>query len=741
MNPSPLQQPGRNCWRIAHAARFALLVDAADCFAAVRAAMRAARHSIFILSWDIDSRVRLVPDGAQDGWPEPLGDFLHALVSARPGLHAWLLNWDFTMLYAMEREWLPAYRLGWRTHRRLHFQLDGHHPVGAAHHQKVIVIDDALAFVGGLDLTSARWDTAAHLWQEPRRRDSVGQPYEPFHDVQAMVDGDVAAALGDLCRERWRRATGQVLQSTPPPATEACAPPADLWPGTVTPDLSDVPVSIARTEPAFDGRPAVREIAQWYLDAIARARHSLLFENQYFTSSLIAEALARRLSSPSSQSAPSALSAAGKGDAQGEPSSPEILLISPQKQSGWLEEATMGVLRTRVHRQLRQVDGTGHEARYRLVCPALPKDGNGCLNVHSKLAFIDDDAFTIGSANLSNRSLACDTECNLCIAADGSREQRARIRAGLAAMRARLLAEHLGVTPQRVLQACQPPARLFAAIDGLTTPPRFLKAFEPVAQPEIDALIPQQAPFDPERTIAPEQLLAQMLPRESREPLPRRFAGLVLLAVVLCALALAWRYTPLRDFLNLPALVALATQLRELPMTPLLVLVAYIVAGVLMVPLTLLIAVTGIVWGAMPGALYALAGSLASATVGYAIGAALGRDAVHRLLGARMNRLSRRVARRGLLAVIIVRSLPLAPFGVVNLVSGASHITLRDYLLGSTIGLLPGVLLTTTFAHHLMLMLDRPSEQTLGVLLIVVLLLTGLGLAVRRLVGARAGDP
>ncbi len=711
MDPESLLNPGRNCWRVAHAARFALLVDAADCFAAVRAAMRDARHSIYILSWDIDSRMCLTPGGAADGWPEPLGDFLHALVSARPALQAWLLNWDFTMLYAMEREWLPAYRLGWRTHRRLHFQLDGHHPIGAAHHQKVIVIDDALAFVGGLDLTGARWDTPEHCWHDERRLDCDGHPYEPFHDVQALVDGSAARALGDLCRERWRRATGQALP--PPSAGEHVVAP---WPSALEPDLLDLPVGIARTEPGFDGRPAVREVAQWYADAIAAARHSLVFENQYFTSTLVADALAQRLATPEG---------------------PQVLVVSPQKQSGWLEEATMGVLRTRVHRRLRQADG---HARYRLVCPALPDHGNGCLNVHSKLCFADDDALTIGSANLSNRSLACDTECNLCIAAVGPPAQRARLRDGISALRARLLGEHLGVDSATVKAACRPPAILFDALDALSAPPRRLQAFEPLAQPELDALIPQQAPFDPERAIAPEQMLAQMLPRESREPLPRRFAGLVLLALLLCALALAWRFTPLREFLNLPALVALATELRTLPLTPVLVLLSYIVAGVLMVPVTLLIAVTGIVWGAMPGALYAMAGTLASAAVGYGIGASLGRDAVHRLLGARMNRLSRRVARRGMLAVVIVRSLPLAPFGVVNLVSGASHISLRDYLFGTAIGILPGVLLTTTFAHHLVLMLQRPSEQTLGVLLIVVLLLAGMGIAVRRLVCPRAGD-
>ena len=503
MDTEHLLRPGHNCWRIERAPRFALLVDAADCFAAVRAALREARHSIYILSWDIDSRVRLVPEGARDGWPEPLGEYLHALVSARPALQAWLLNWDYTMLYAMEREWLPAYRLGWRTHPRLQFRLDGRHPVGAAHHQKVIVIDDALAFVGGLDLTSARWDTPEHRWQDARRRRSDGQPCEPFHDVQAMVDGDAARALGDLCRERWRRATGQHL-----PASHACS--AQPWPASIAPDLHDLDIAIARTEPEFDGRPAVHEISNWYADVIACAQHSLLFENQYFTATQVADALARRLS---------------------EPEGPQVLVVSPLKQSGWLEEATMGVLRARVHRRLQQVDGHG---RYRLVCPALPGEAAGTLNVHSKLCFADDDALTIGSANLSNRSLACDTECNLCIVADGPPERRERVRAGIAALRARLLAEHLGVTPECVQRACRPPASLFSVIDALSRPPRWLKAFEPLAPPEMDALIPQQPPFDPGRATAATHWLAQWLSAGSRAPWPRRALALALPVLLWC---------------------------------------------------------------------------------------------------------------------------------------------------------------------------------------------------------------
>ena len=124
-------EPGRNCWRLEQAGRVAFLVDGAAYFSAVRAAAAQARRSIFILGWDIDSRMRLVPEGADDGLPEPLGDFLNALAKRSRKLRIYILNWDFAMLYAPDREVLPRYKLGWRTHRRVRFELDGAHPVGS----------------------------------------------------------------------------------------------------------------------------------------------------------------------------------------------------------------------------------------------------------------------------------------------------------------------------------------------------------------------------------------------------------------------------------------------------------------------------------------------------------------------------------------------------------------------------------------------------------------------------------
>ena len=205
------------------------LVDGEDYFAAVRAALARAQRSIYILGWDIDSRMRLMPQGAADGYPEELAPFLNAIVSERRKLRAYVLAWDFAMLYAFEREWLPIYHFDWKTHRRLDFRLDGQHPLGASHHQKIVVVDDRVALLGGFDLTRSRWDRSAHACDDQLRSDPNGAHYGPFHDVGAIVEGDCARALGDLARERWQRATG-----APPRA--GAAPTRDPWPPHVSAD-------------------------------------------------------------------------------------------------------------------------------------------------------------------------------------------------------------------------------------------------------------------------------------------------------------------------------------------------------------------------------------------------------------------------------------------------------------------------------------------------------------------------
>lgn len=702
---SRLLQPGRNCWRIEHANRFSMLVDADIYFRTLRAAFRNARHSVFILSWDIDSRVRLMPEGANDGYPEPLGDFLYALVEAHPGLHVHVLNWNFAMLYALEREW-PAYTPGWRTHRRLAFHMDAKHPVGASHHQKVVVIDDRLAFVGGLDLTRSRWDTPEHACDSPRRRDCDGKPYDPFHDVQAMVDGDAAHALSELVRQRWERATGKA------PRVPAARAAHDLWPQEIIPDLTDIDVGIARTEPQYNGNPGVHEVRQLHLDGIAAARRHLFFENQYFTSDVICSALSNRLN---------------------EEDAPEVMIVSPKNQSGWLEQATMGVLRARVHSRLKAADAHG---RYRMYCAELPGlKENSCLNVHSKVFAVDDDLFSIGSANLSNRSMALDTECKLAIEASGSK--RDEVRSAIARLRNRLLAEHLAASPEAVEAEIRRCGSLHGAVETLQQPGRSMTVFEPVTTPELDTLIPQQAMFDPERPIDPDEFVAQMVPKEAHRPASRRMIVFGVLAMALILLAVAWRWTPIREWVNLASLVKMARSLDTLPFTPLAVICGYAVAGLLMVPVSLLIGVTGIVFGPVAGAFYAFGGTLLSAVVTYGLGRWLGRATVKRLLGPRIHRLNQHIAKRGIVAMVIIRIFPVAPFTMVNMMAGAFHVSFRDYLIGTILGMAPGIVITVTFAHHLAEAVRNPSPGTIAVLAIVAILLIASAIGLQRFFGRK----
>src|SRR5690349_4760830 len=243
---------GRSCWRHAKARRIAFLVDGAAYFGALAAAAERAERSILILGWDVNSGIRLRRDGRPRALPDTLGDFLTALLARRPNLHANVLAWDFATIYALEREPVRIFGRAWRTHPRLHFRFDGNHPLGASHHQKVVVVDDAVAFVGGFDVAACRWDTSEHLAVDPRRVDPGFGHYPPFHDVQMVVDGDAAAALGELARDRWRRATGRRI----PRARTA----SDPWPPDVVPDLEDATIGIARTDPAWQGRPAVTEV-------------------------------------------------------------------------------------------------------------------------------------------------------------------------------------------------------------------------------------------------------------------------------------------------------------------------------------------------------------------------------------------------------------------------------------------------------------------------------------------------
>ncbi|MET0026480.1 MAG: VTT domain-containing protein [Candidatus Thiodiazotropha sp.] len=678
-------QPGKNCWNVLPASRMGVVVDTADYFRAFAEACLNAKRRILILGWDFDRRERLFRDDKPFEASDELGDFLARLVKQNKSLQIYLLSWDFNMIYAIERELLPALRLRMQTPHRFHFRLDGRHPKGASHHQKVVVVDDRLAFVGGIDLSRWRWDTSEHQAEDPRRIDPNGKPYPPFHDMMMVVEGEVALKLSELARTRWRRSGGRYIRRIKPVSESP-------WPESVTPLINDVPVAIARTEPEFRMRKGVAEVRQLYLDAIGSARRFIYIENQYFTSQALTRALIERLQ---------------------EASGPEVVLVLPLKTGGWLEQVTMDVLRARELAKLRAADNHGRLAIYYPYQPGL---GDDCISVHAKLLVVDDRLLRIGSSNTSNRSMGLDTECDLVIE---SRSDDDPVSAVIQTTRRQLLAEHLGSNPHDVGNAEAAAESLIDAITHLQGEGRSLRPLDAQVSDQVDELVPDASVVDPPEPFSSEYFVAQYVPSESRNTGKRQlvvFAGVVL---ALLALAAAWRWTPLQSWLTPDLLQQALTLLPNPWVRGLVSILLVIVASTAMVPLTLLAILSGVLFSAWQAFVYVFFGAILSACMGFLLGRKISSDMVERLAGSKIESLSKRLAKRGTVAVALLRLLPVAPFTVFNLVAGASHLKFRQFVLGSMLGLMPGLAAITLFSRSLWEAITEPSAESLVGVVIV----------------------
>ncbi|TPG60306.1 phospholipase [Roseomonas nepalensis] len=701
--PASLLDPGRNAWRVARAPRAAVLSDGATYFAALREAMLAAERSIHIVGWDIDSRTRLVGEHPpEDGLPEELGAFLTALVERRPGLSVKLLLWDYSVLYALERQLLPAITLRWGVPEGVELCLDDRTPFGASHHQKVVVVDGLVAFSGGLDLTIRRWDRNAHEPEDPGRTDPGGKPYPPFHDVQMVVDGEAAAALAELVADRWARACEECMPADPtPPAGR------DPWPASVAPDLRDVTLGIARTHPKHDGAPEVREVEALYLDMIGAAERSLYIENQFLTCGRIARALIRRLK---------------------ERPALEALIVAPKTHQTWLEHRTMLAGRIRFMRALRRA-GVGD--RVRLTFPHVARGAaESEVMVHAKVMVVDDRLLRVASSNLCNRSMGTDTECDLMVEAADEAQ-----RAAVAGIRDRLIAEHTGATAGEVAARLRETGSILKAVKGLSRDGHSLRDVEDGDAPARSLLPGIERAADPRRPIESGEFLADYLGHpdvapSSGEPWPLLArAALMLLPVAL--LLLLWKATPVAQYMTPEAMKAALTAGGS--WGPAASVGLFLLLGFVAFPVNVLILGTAAAFGTWPGLLYAAVGALVSAAATYGAGRKLGPNLLRRMLGPRINRVSQSVNRNGILAVTTIRLLPVAPFTLVNLVAGAMRIRFLDYMLGTALGLLPGIALLSLVGEGLSRILEHPTPRNIGLLVLVLTAWAGITWGLQKL--------
>ncbi|MDT5009847.1 MAG: hypothetical protein QOH57_1464 [Mycobacterium sp.] len=476
MSDERLLIPGQTCWRVERADRFACVIDAADYFQHVKAAILRARHRVMLIGWDFDARMTFERGAKTLPGPNQLGGFLYWMLWKRPDLEVYLLRSNLRLLPAFDAIWFgltPVALVNQITSRRMHFAVDGAHPTGAVHHQKIVVVDEVLAFCGGIDLTVDRWDTRAHEHKSSSRR-TLGRSYGPRHEVAAALDGAAASGLGAHARARWQAATGQPLD--PVHAKHAA------WPGSLRPALRGVDVGIARTLPEMDDVGEVREVEALNLAAIAAARHTIYLENQYLAARRLVDALAARLK---------------------EVDGPEIVIVLPRRGNNPLERGTMDSAR---HRLIQVLWAADDHHRLGVYWPVT--DGDAPIYVHSKVLVVDDRLLRLGSSNLNNRSSGFDSECDVAVEADPDNSEHDDVRHEIACVRNDMVSEHLGVSVSELEAVLAECGLLLKAIEALRGQGKTLRPFTeqtvsgeagPLA--ENDLMDPDHVPRSLTRTV------------------------------------------------------------------------------------------------------------------------------------------------------------------------------------------------------------------------------------------------
>ncbi len=494
-----------------------------------------------------------------------------------------------------------------------------------------------------------------------------------------------------MVAERWKCASGDAL------SVEGGAA---IWPESVEPLLRDVDVGIARTVPIQDGRQEAREAEQLFFDMIDSAESSIYIENQFLTSKPIAERLAQRLRArPALQ----------------------LLFVAPKTHHSWLEAVAMRHGRMRFQAIVHAAAGPD---RVRFAYPQVRR-GSATVDVmvHSKVMIVDDRLLRIGSANLNNRSMGADSECDLVVEAQTADQRRA-----VAAARDTLLAMHCGVSEAAVAQALQTQS-LIAASRTLSGPRHALVDIDDgsLALTDYPGVLDNVA--DPERPIDLDSFLA--LSDAGPRPGTRRRAAavLALAALVMFLLAGAWGLYPGQADEALRSVFRMDTTDWQ---TPLLVVGVFLVGSALMVPVTLMIVASAATLGLAAGLFYAGLGTLVSSAVLYGVGAWLGTDLVRRITGGKLSKIRNAIRRRGILAVAAVRVLPIAPFSLVNLAAGAASVGLWRFLGGTILGMAPGFILLSALGDQLYRLLSEPTPAALAAVAGLVLLWIAALFVVRR---------
>lgn len=709
------------------AERVSALVDGVEYFRAVRSACIAAQQQIFIVGWEIHSEVDLLRgtegiSAAKEGsWPVRLADLLEALVESRPRLQVRLLIWEGASLFALERQHLPRMKRLWEKHDRITLVWDRDTPKLGSQHQKLVVVDDRVAFVGGMDLTKSRWDSHEHAVDDRRRSNPgllTGRGH-PYHDVMMCVDGEAARVLGGWCRERWHRATGERVDG---PGYFGDAD--DAWPRGVDVLLRNCRVEFALTQPEFGGYEEKRQVEASFIEQIRGAKRLIFIETQYLASGTVADALCERLE-----------------DADG----PEIVMILPWGCPGKLQAMVMDPRRDELLDALRRADPGGRLGVYWATlrggdCEDVYEES---VYIHAKTMVVDDRLLRIGSANLNARSMGLDTELDAFVSVGDEEQESVR---AIASYRRRLLSYLLDVDAERIERAETERGSVVAAIESLRSGDRTLMAFDHRAPASVRAVGLDIELADPDSPLDDMDVERAMKVISERITPPERVSKgfavivgyvrrwkwvLVVLGVAVLVVGV-WRFTALGELVDRERLGVMLESVRSGPAGLVGVIGGFVLLASFGFPVTVLIGVVGVMLEARWAMVVSVVGVVGSAFAGFALGRLAPRSERSDFRNGRIRSLASMLRGRGVLTVAVVRNVPVAPYAVVNAAFGLSGVSWRDYLVGTLIGMLPGIVLLTVFGSQLAELISEPTPG--GVLTALVI---GVGIVLGALFAQR----
>jgi len=562
LNKDLVFKENENCSEQSLAHHASPIVDCANYYRALHESIAKATKSIYIVGWDIDSRIRLLrgDEEKQSPLPSKIIDLIKHQATKHPEMDVRLLRWDSSFAFFGMREVWAKEVWDEGTPDNVRTMLDCSIPMGGSQHQKIVIIDNEIAFTGGMDVAVHRWDTREHKIVQPERDDGDGS-YGPFHDVQAVVSGPVVESLAKLVQWRWNRL---VVDDESPIENLDFKDSTSLpnsWPDSVEPAFEKIDCAIAQTVPLMDDAKPKQQVRSMFLDLIEQAEEFVYIENQFANNLDIANALNKQL-----QKKPKL----------------RVLIMSSYKPEGAVETEAYWAGRIDFKKELEK--GVADEQVLMAYSGSTNEEGeSGQKRVHAKVMVLDDRYFVIGSSNLSNRSMTLDTECDVSFAASNEKH-----REKIAWFRNDLISEHAGWSVDEVqsfidgnntfekLRSCNKEFAycLHEAQDEAFTNKTLQNLITPLGDP-IEPIIPSVPLTNGDKLH---------IPNPSKK-------SLLLFAVFMVILVLAgggYLLSQYVDWMDQEYLTEQLTSFRDSPWAIVLVCGIYMVAGLLFFPVSVL---------------------------------------------------------------------------------------------------------------------------------------------------------